>query len=109
MALQHAVLACHVLLMLALGASILATPTTLRLTVAALVLVPLLLMLRGLAGGRRTALQRLAVLLVAYIGGTSVEVVAHSGSAPLMSAALLAAVLELGLVLALIRRRAARE
>jgi hypothetical protein len=109
MALRHAVLACHIVLMIALGASILAPPTPLRLAAAALALVPLLLTLRGLAGNRRITLQRLAVLLVAYIGGTSVEVVAHSGNAPLMSAALLAAVLELGLALALIRRRAARE
>jgi hypothetical protein len=46
------------------------------------------------------------VLLVAYIGGLSVEVVARSGREPSLSIALLAAVLELALVLALIRRSA---
>jgi hypothetical protein len=51
----------------------------------------------------------LAVLLVVYIGGISVEVVAQSGREPLLSVALLAAVLELGLLLALTRRPAARE
>ena len=109
MALRHAVLVCHVLLMLALGASILARPTPLKLAAAVVVLLPLSLTLRGVAAGRRTTLPRLAVLLVAYVGGTSVEVVAQSGGAPLVSAALLAAVLELGFVLALIRRRAAHE
>ena len=83
-------------------------PTALRLALAVVVLLPLLLTLRGLWQGRRPVEQRLAVLLVVYIGGTSVEVVARSGGIPLLSAALLAAVLELGLVLALTRRRAAR-
>jgi hypothetical protein len=66
--------------------------------------LPLLLMLRGLIAARRTTLQRLTVLLVAYIGGLSVEVVARSGVALAFSIALLAAVLELGLALAFIRR-----
>jgi hypothetical protein len=48
-------------------------------------------------------LQRLAVLLVAYVGGFSVEVVARSGDAPSQTIALLAAALELALTLALIR------
>jgi hypothetical protein len=110
MSVRHAALGCHVLLMAALAASIIAPPTALRLGTAALLLLPLLLTLRGLQAGQRTTLQRLAVLLVAYIGGASVEVVARSGAAPLLSVALLAAVLELGLVLALIRRRpTARE
>ena len=108
MTLRHLVLGCHVLLSFALGAGILAMPTALRLVAAAAVLAPLLLTVRGLAAGRRSTLPRVAVLLVAYIGGTSVEVVARSGDAPLFSVALLAAVLELGLLLALIRRPAAR-
>jgi hypothetical protein len=60
---------------------------------------------RGLARGDARVEQRLALLLVPYIGGISMEVVARSGAAPLLSAALLAAVLELGMLLALIRRR----
>jgi hypothetical protein len=109
MSLQRATLGCHLLLMAALAAALFATPTALRLALGGLLLLPLLLALRGLAAGRRPTLQRLAVLLVAYIGGLSVEVVARAGGAPLLSVALLAAVLELGLLLALIRRRVARE
>ena len=109
MSLRRATLGCHVLLMAALAASVVATPTPLRLVAAAVLLLPLLLTLRGLGAVQRTTLQRLAVLLVAYIGGASVEVVAHSGDAPLLSVALLAAVLELGLLLAIIRRPIARE
>jgi uncharacterized membrane protein YoaK (UPF0700 family) len=107
--LRHVTLGCHVLLLGALAAAMLATPTALRLALTVVLLLPLLLLAPGLAAGRRTSQQRLAVLLVAYIGGISVEVVARSGGAPLLSVALLAAVLELGLVLALTRRRAARE
>jgi uncharacterized membrane protein len=110
MSVRRATLVCHVLLVSALAASIVAPPTALKLAAAVVLLLPLLLALHGLYAGRRTTLQWLAVLLVAYIGGASVEVVARSGAAPLLNAALLAAVLELGLVLALIRRRpTARE
>jgi hypothetical protein len=94
--------------MAALAASIVATPTALRLAAAVLLLLPLLLTVRGLAAGRRTTERYLAVLLVVYIGGASVEVVARSGDAPLLSVALLAAALELGLLLALIRHPIAR-
>ena len=90
------------------AASIVATPTALRIAAAVVLLLPLVLTLRGLSAGRRASERYLAVLLVAYIGGASVEVVATSGDARLLSAALLAAVLELGLLLALIRRPAAR-
>jgi hypothetical protein len=45
-------------------------------------------------------------MLVAYVGGASVEVVAQAGNARMASVALLVAVLELGLLLALIRRSA---
>jgi hypothetical protein len=69
-----------------------------------LLAAPLLLTLRGLAQGRRAPLQANAVLLVAYVGGFSVEVVARSGDAPSQSVALLVAALELALTLALIRR-----
>jgi uncharacterized membrane protein len=104
---RRVTIACHLTLIAALAAVLLAAPTMPRLAFAAIVLAPLLLVLRGLAAGRRTTEQWLAVLLVVYIGGTSVEVVARSGSAPLLAIALLAAVLELGLLLALIRRPAA--
>jgi uncharacterized membrane protein len=100
----RAIVGCHLALMAALTASLVPPPTAVRLGVAALLAVPLLLTLRGLAQGRRATLQWLAVMLVAYIGGASVEVVARSGNAPSLSLALIAAVLELGLLLALIRR-----
>ena len=115
MSLQHAVLGSHVLLILALAAGIAVPATVPRLVVAALVLLPLLLALPAVGGGRGhsprrlTVLRRLAVLLVAYIGGASVEVVARAGDALPFSVALLAAALELGLLLALIRRPAAPE
>ncbi len=109
LSLRRVTVGCHLLLIAALAASVLTTVTPVRLVLAALVLLPLLLTLRGLAAGRRAIEQRLAVLLVVYVGGTSVEVVAQSGSVPLVSAALLAAALELGLLLALTRRPTARE
>jgi hypothetical protein len=107
--LRFATTGVHVLLMAVLAMSVLTPPTALRLSLALVVLLPLLLTLRGLRAGRRPIEQRLAVLLVVYIGGISVEVVAQSGQVPLLSVALLAAVLELGLLLALTRRPAARE
>ena len=95
---------CQAVLIAALAASVLSTVTLARIGLALLLVAPLLVTLRGLVRNRRTTLQRLAVLLVAYIGGASVEVVARAGDAPLLSVALLAAALELGLTLALIRR-----
>ena len=110
MTLRFATTGVHLLLMAVLALSVLTPPTTvLRLALAVVVLLPLLLTLGGLRAGRRPVEQRLAVLLVVYIGGISVEVVAQSGRVPLLSVALLAAVLELGLLLALTRRPAARE
>ena len=106
MPLRRATVGCHLLLLAALIASLLPPATALRLAAAGLLAVPLLLTLPGLAQGRRASLPRLAVLLVAYIGGFCVEVVARSGSALSASIALLAAVLELGFTLALIRRSA---
>lgn len=106
MPLRHAILACHLLLAGALVASLLPPATALRLGVAALLTLPLALTLPGLVQQRRVTLQRLTVLLVAYIGGLTVEVVARSGNAPSLSVALAGAVLELGLALALIRRSA---
>jgi hypothetical protein len=106
MSVRRATVGVHVLLIAALVAAVVPPVTGLRLAGAALVALPLLLALPGLWRTRRPVLQRLAVLLVAYIGGLSVEVVARSGAAPALSIALLAAVLELGLLLALIRRSA---
>lgn len=101
---RRAAVGCHLLLIVALTAAILPPVTILRLAAVALLATPLLLTLGGLNAARRVTLQRLAVLLVAYIGGLCVEVVARSGDAPALVVALLAAVLELGLLLALTRR-----
>ena len=109
MSLHRAILGCHCLLVATLFASVLPPTTPLRVLIALALASPLLLTLRGLALARRTTLQRLAVLLVAYIGGFSVEVVARSGAAPAESIALIAAVLELGLILAFVRRPAPNE
>lgn len=68
------------------------------------VLLPLIATAPGLARGKRLVEQWLAVLLVAYAGASMVEVVANAGAMPFGSVALLASLLELGLVLALIRR-----
>jgi hypothetical protein len=104
MPLRRAIVGCHLLLMAALVASFVPPASPLRLGAAALFGSPLLLTLHGLVRGRRASLRTIAVLLVAYIGGFSVEVVARSGDAPWQSVALLVATLELGLTLALIRR-----
>jgi len=101
---RRAVIGCHLLLVAALVASFVPPVSALRLAAAALVALPLLLTLPGLVHARRATLPWLAVLLVAYIGGLSVEVVARSGDAPAPSFALLLAALELGLALALSRR-----
>ncbi len=104
MPLRLVTIACHLVVIGTVAASALATVTPARVGLALLLVAPLLVTLRGLVRERATTLQRLAVLLVVYIGGASVEVVAQAGDAPLLSAALLAAALELGLLLALIRR-----
>jgi hypothetical protein len=104
MPLHRAVLLCHLLLVAALAASLLPPATAPRIVAALVVTAPLLVALRGLAQSRRKALPWLAVLLVAYIGGVTVEVVARGGASGPLNVALLAAVLELGLLLALIRR-----
>jgi hypothetical protein len=98
-----------VLLAASLAASILVAAVSWpRVALAFAVVLPLLATLRGLALGLPTTQQGLCVLLVLYVGGTAVEVVAHSGDAPLASIALLAATLELALLLVLIRRQARR-
>jgi hypothetical protein len=64
MFLRRATVGCHLLLITALAASVLATVTPWRVVLAAVVLLPLLLTLHGLVTGRRAIEQRLAVLLV---------------------------------------------
>jgi Predicted membrane protein (DUF2069) len=98
-------LACHALLLVALAIHVVGSATSpSRMLLAAAAVAPLLLVLRGIVAARRAALQLLAVLLVPYLGALSVEVVANSGRAVSLNAALLAAAIELGIVLALTRR-----
>lgn len=105
--LRTSVLACHVLLAAALAASIIVPALSwARLGLASAVTLPLLLTLRGLVLNRRATQQLVSVLLVLYVGGTAVEVVAHSGASSLANVALLAAALDLALLLVLIRRQA---
>ena len=106
---RAAAVVCHVLLAVSLAASILAPAVSWpRVGATIAVVLPLLATLRGLALGLRSTEQRLCVLLVLYVGGTAVEVVAHSGGAALANIALLAAALELALLLVLIRRQPRR-
>ena len=109
MSLRIVAVVCHVLLAAALATSIVLTGISwLRIAAVVAVTLPLLLTLRGLIASVRTIEQRLCVLLVLYVGGAAVEVVAQSGTAPLANAALVTAALELALVLVLIRRQPRR-
>jgi hypothetical protein len=104
MPLRFATILCHVVLTVTIAASVLTPITFARAGLALLLTAPLLATLPGLLRERRSVLRYVAVLLVVYVGGTSVEVVARAGDTWALSVALLAAALELGLLLALIRR-----
>ena len=109
--LRNAAIGCHASIAALLALEILTPATTaVRLFVTAIVVAPLLATLPGLIRDRRGAQRWLAALLVPYIGGLCVEVVARAGAAPLLGAALLAAVAEIALLLVLSRQpRDARE
>jgi hypothetical protein len=103
--LHAVVLGCHAALALAVGALIY-TAAASRLAgilLAMVAIAPLLASFRSLATSAG-ARPWIALLLIAYAGGASIEVVASSGAAYLASVALLTAALELGVLLALIRR-----
>jgi uncharacterized membrane protein len=81
------------------------------LSLAVMLLAPLALTAPGLLAGRRYVLQILLILLVAYIGGGIVEVIAARGGW-LAALGFALACLEFGLVLTIARRpipRARRE
>jgi len=78
-------------------------PAPWGLVAPASVAAPLLLGVPGLLTPRRGSYSRVAVLLVAYVGGSVVEVVASQRSTWPPVAALVTSLAELLLVLALIR------
>ena len=100
--LRRAVLVVHGLLIAAVvGAVGLASAP--RIALAAAVALPLLLAVPGLVRSRRSTYPLLAVVLVPYAGAASIEIVAAAGETRAAALALLAALVELGLLLALIR------
>jgi uncharacterized membrane protein len=107
--LRRAALACHCVLLATAVVTVAGGRATLAAVFgAALAAAPLLLTLRGLLDARPRALQWLAVVLVPYSGAAVVEVIASGGAERVAAVALLAAVAELGAVLALIRRSSKR-
>lgn len=107
---RAAVLTCHVVLLLGIATLTLgvAVPAGVSLALLGAAIAPLALALPGLWAARRYTHQWLAVLLVAYIGAAIVEVVATA--TPSAAVTLLAALVELALLLSFIRRgEASRE
>jgi uncharacterized membrane protein len=105
-ALRTLAIVCHGTLSLSVcGLVLRALPVSPAREIAlAAAVLPLIVTAPGLVRGKRLVEQWVAVLLVAYAGASMVEVVANAGAMPFGSVALLASLLELGLVLALIRR-----
>jgi hypothetical protein len=98
-------LGCHLALLTAVAGSILRTGLPrpwleILLTLASL---PLLLTFPAVARDRRPVYPWLSLALVCYAGAATVEVIATSGTAVLSTLVLLAALLELGLLLLLLR------
>ncbi len=71
-----------------------------------LTLIPLALALPGLVTLRQQTLQRLALLLVVYIGAAAVEIVASLGTAMFSAGVLLLALTELSILILTSRRHA---
>ena len=97
---------CHAALLGAVTLGLLTSglPDPGRFVLAAAAAVPLVAALPGLKERRRYTYQWLAFALVAYAGAAAVEVIATSGRSPFASIALLAALIELGLLFTLNRR-----
>lgn len=104
-ALVRAAWVCHAALLAAVTAGILtaALPAAVRAALAVAAALPLAAAVPGLRRRRRYTYQWLAFVLVAYAGAASVEVVATSGGSPFATIALLAALIELGLLFTLNR------
>ncbi len=96
---------CHAALLAAVTFGVLtsAWSTGVRLTLAAVAAAPLLAAMPGLRRRHRYTYQWLAFALVAYAGAAAVEVIAAAGRAPFATLALLAALVELGLLFTLNR------
>lgn len=102
-----AVWICHGALLAAAAVGLLtsALPFPARAALAAAAALPLLLAVPGLQRRRRYTYQWLAFALVGYAGAAAVEVVATLGRSPFAAIALLAALIELGLLFMLNRAR----
>ncbi|HEX6992613.1 MAG TPA: DUF2069 domain-containing protein [Gammaproteobacteria bacterium] len=96
---------CHGALLAAatVGLMTSALPLPGRVALAAAAASPLVAAAPGLARRRLYTYQWLAFALVGYAGAAAVEVVATSGRSPLATIALLAALVELGVLFTLSR------
>ena len=96
---------CHGALLGAatLGIMMSALPVPGRIALAAAAALPLAAAIPGLLHRRRYTYQWLAFALVVYAGAGAVEVVATSGRSPFATIALLAALIELGVLFTLNR------
>ncbi|HEY8432835.1 MAG TPA: DUF2069 domain-containing protein [Sandaracinaceae bacterium] len=105
-ALVGAAWVCHAVLLAAVTVGLMtsALPLAGRAMLAAAAALPLAAAVPGLARRRRYTYLWLAFALVGYAGAAAVEVVATSGRAPFATVALLAALIELGLLFMLSRR-----
>jgi uncharacterized membrane protein len=105
--LRSLTIAAHIVLLAAITLALIdaigSSPA--REIVIAIVAAPLLLTLPGLVRRRRSVLPWIAVLLVPFVGGAIVEAIA--AQTLYASIALFAALAELALVLAIIRRPSA--
>lgn len=103
---RRAVLLVHGLLAIGAAGTIAQAnlPPALMGALLAVGLVPLAAATPGLVAGRRYTSQWLALVLVAYVGAAIVEVLASGARASFASLVLLAALIELALLLALIRQ-----
>jgi uncharacterized membrane protein len=102
--LTNATLATHVVLVIGVTAvlSLSAIPLPWNLVLAAGAALPLIAVLPGLVAQRRYTQQWLAIVLVIYVSAAVMEVIA-SGATLLPSVVLLAALIELALLLRLLR------
>jgi uncharacterized membrane protein len=104
-ALVRAAWISHAALLTAVTVGILTStlPAAARVALAGAAALPLVAAIPGLRRRRQYTYQWLAFVLVGYAGAASVEVVATSGGSPFATIALLAALVELGLLFTMSR------